>query len=303
MKKTIIIMALMLSACTGGTFQDDGKVHVTTTVGMLGDMVENVGGDLVAVDNLMGPGVDPHLYKPSAGDISALEDADVVFYAGLHLEGKMVEIFETLSETHKVVELSEEFSKSRLISADPEIFGGSYDPHVWFDVSLWSEGVDVVKDALVELDPENEHIYIANAAKYENELVGLHDWAVLRTNEISEESKLLVTAHDAFGYFGRTYGLDVRGIQGISTSSDYGLKDLEVLIDLIVERKVKAVFVESSVPKKSIEALQEGVRAKGWEVEIGGELFSDAMGNPGTLEGTYIGMVKHNVNTIVDGLK
>jgi len=289
----------MLVGCT--KVVDDGKVNVVTTVGMLADAVENVGGDLVNVDSLMGPGVDPHLYNASAGDVKRMVGSDVVFYVGLHLEGKMIDAFEALGD--KAVAVSDGLDKKKLINADPEVFGGAYDPHVWFDVDLWSEILPVIVDKLSELDPENREVYELNAKSYLSDLDSLNNWVLSRVSELSPEQRILVTAHDAFGYFGKAYGFEVRGLQGISTASDFGVKDLEVLIDFIVERGVKAVFVESSVSPKAIEALRQGVESKKWNVEIGGELFSDAMGDANTDEGTYVGMVRHNVNTIVNSLK
>lgn len=298
---SLLLAIFVLSACeTENT--GDGKIKVVTTVGMLADAVENVGGDLVEVQALMGPGVDPHLYKASAGDIGVLENADVVLYVGLHLEGKMTEVFESLAEKQNVVAVGEVLPKSELLPADPSV-GGTYDPHVWFDVDLWSNIVPEVERVLSESDPENALVYETNAFDYMQRLEELDEWAGAQIQAIPEKSRLLVTAHDAFGYFGRAYDIEVHGIQGISTSSDYGLKDLENLINLIVERQVKAIFVESSVPRNSIESLEEGVRAEGWDVVIGGQLFSDAMGQPGTNEDNYVGMVEYNVITIVNALK
>lgn len=295
------VTMLILSACAVDTV-DDGKIQVVTTVGMVADAVQNIGGEFVNVESLMGPGVDPHLYKASAGDIGKMENADIVFYVGLHLEGKMVEVFESLAEKKTVVAVAENISESELLGAQAGQTG-NYDPHIWFDVALWSSTIGEIEKTLSEKDPANSGTYKANAAAYLEELTELDIWVTEQALLVPESQRLMVTAHDAFNYFGEAYGFDVRGIQGISTASDYGLKDLEEIIDLIVERQVKAVFVESSVPKKSIEALVEGVKAEGHEIVIGGQLFSDAMGDAGTPEGTYIGMVKHNVNTIVNALK
>ncbi len=299
----LILAVLFLTACVeNNEVQNDGKLNVVTTVGMLGDMVENIGGDFVNVKSLMGPGVDPHLYKASAGDIFKMENADLIFYLGLHLEGKMVEIFESLSRTKVVYALAESLDEAALL--DPqEGQTGSHDPHIWFDVELWSQTVSVVRDALIEADPDNKDLYVLNAENYMQSLLELDTWVQEQINLIPDDQKIMVTAHDAFNYFGNAYGMQVEGLQGISTASEYGLKDLEVRVDLIVENKLKAVFIESSVPVKSIEALQEGVAAEAWDVEIGGELFSDAMGDPDTIEGTYVGMVEHNVSTIVNSLK
>lgn len=293
----ILISILVFAGCGKVAFEDDGKIHAVSTVGMLGDTIKNVGGDLVTVKSIMGPGVDPHLYKPSGGDIGLMEEADVIFYVGLHLEGKMVEIFESLAEKKEVIAVA------GLIDGLLTTPNGAVDPHIWFDVDLWSKTIDNVEKTFSKLNPENADVYAANAAAYLAELSELHEWVVAEVLKVPEDQRVMITAHDAFNYFGRAYGFEVRGLQGISTASDYGLKDLEEMINLIVERKLKAVFVESSVPRKSIEALQQGVIAKGWEVEIGGELFSDAMGDPMTAEGNYLGMVRHNVNIIVNALK
>lgn len=298
----LVLSAVFVFAACAAEKVDDGKIHVVTTVGMAGDLVENVGGDRVSVTSLMGPGVDPHLYKASAGDIQSMEDADIVFYVGLHLEGKMGEIFESLAERKKVVATSDAIERSNLLSAQAGMTG-NYDPHIWFDVEMWAQTIFAVRDTLTEIDPEGKDFYFQNAESYYKELADLHVWVGEQIQQIPEDQRVLITAHDAFNYFGMAYGMEVRGLQGISTASDYGLKDLEEMINFIVQREIKAVFVESSVPKKSIEALQQGVKAKGFDVQIGGELFSDAMGDAGSAEGTYIGMVKHNVNTIVNALK
>lgn len=301
-----IITSVILTACSKSedVFGPEavGKVKVVTTVGMIGDVAKNIGGEHVFVQSLMGPGVDPHLYKASAGDIERMNQADIIFYGGLHLEGKMVELFESLAERQTVVAVSKNLIESDLLASQVGQVG-SHDPHVWFDVELWSETVDSLLETLIEKDSKNAEVYKKNAKDYKVKLLELDKWVTEQIKLIPEDQRIMITAHDAFNYFGRAYGMEVRGIQGISTAADYGLKDLETLIDLIVEKKIKAVFVESSVSPKSIEALREGVKARGWDLKIGGQLFSDAMGDKGTFEGTYIGMVTTNVNTIVNALK
>ena len=292
MKKFLIGLVFLFTACT--PVVDNGKVDVVVTVGMLGDVVRNVGGDLVEVVDLMGPGVDPHLYKASFNDTGLLENAEAIFYVGLHLEAKMAEFLEELSAQKKVVAVGESLDKSLLRENDP---------HVWFDVELWSGVIEPVVVSLSEIDPANAEIYRANGEKYLAELLALDVWVSDYVADLPEEKRVLVTAHDAFGYFGDAYGFEVLGVQGISTAADYGLQDLERLIDVIVERQVKAIFVESSVSGQSIEALRQGVVAKGFDVEIGGSLFSDAMGALDTPEGTYVGMVKYNVKSIIDALR
>lgn len=255
------------------------------------------------VKSLMGPGVDPHLYKASSGDIAKLEQADVIFYNGLHLEGKMVEIFESMAKKKMTVAVSKDIPEENLLGWNAASGGGAHDPHMWFDIELWVEAVKVIQKSLSEISPERTESFAENAQNYIKELHSVHDWAKSQMLTVPVERRLLITSHDAFGYFGRAYATEVMGIQGISTASDYGLKDLERVIDTIVERKIKAIFIETSVPKKSIEAVQAGVKSKGFNVEIGGVLFGDAMGDPDTPEGNYLGMIRYNVNTIVNALR
>ncbi|WP_232695402.1 metal ABC transporter solute-binding protein, Zn/Mn family [Brevibacillus daliensis] len=282
-------------------YQGDKKWKVTTTIGMIADITKNVGGDKVEVTQLMGAGVDPHLYKASQGDIKRIEEADIVFYNGLHLEGKMTEIFEKMEKHKPVIPVSKNVPKDLLLG-DPT-YPDQADPHIWFDVSLWRMAVEQVRDSLIEIDPVNKTTYETNASAYIKELDNMHEYAKAQIASIPKEQRVLVTAHDAFAYFGKAYDIEVSALQGISTASEYGLKDVQKLVDQLVDTKIKAVFVESSVSKRSIEAVIEGAAAKNHQVVIGGELFSDAMGNPGTPEGTYLGMVKHNVDSIVSALK
>ncbi len=302
--------AAVLSGCeTGNAARSQGstgdlagrKIRVTATVGMVADTARRVGGERVEVTQLMGAGVDPHLYKASQGDIARLTEADVILYNGLLLEGKMGDIFVKMARSKPTVAVSEAID-SKLLREPPE-FQGHYDPHIWFDVELWSQTIPPVVAALSELDPSNKSLYADNGDKYRAELQELHGWCKEQISSIPERQRILATAHDAFGYFSRAYGIEVVGLQGISTSSEYGVEDIRRMVELITSRGVKAVFVESSVPKRSIEAVVEGCKAQGHPVVIGGELFSDAMGEPGTPAGTYPGMVRHNVETIVQALK
>jgi len=282
---------------------DTGKqeLKIVATTGMIADMVSVIGGDRVRVKGLMGPGVDPHLYKASAGDVALLSKADVIFYNGLHLEGKMAEIFEQMNKRGiSTVAVADGVNPNDLL-APPE-FKGNYDPHIWFDVDLWSDTVGTVKETLIEQDPQNTQQYNKNAEAYLEELSELNEYVLQRANSLPEDKRVLITAHDAFNYFGRGYGFEVKGLQGISTESEAGTADVQGLAAIIVERQIPAIFVESSVPPRYIEAVQAAVKSKGFDVRVGGELFSDAMGNPGTPEGNYIGMVRHNINTIVDAL-
>jgi manganese/zinc/iron transport system substrate-binding protein len=280
-------------------FSGEYPIRIVCTTGMVADLVRKIGGDSVAVTQMMGDGVDPHLYKASPGDVNQLSQADAIFYSGLHLEGKMSEVFERMARKKPAIAVADSIPANKRIDND----GDSFDPHVWFDVSLWREAGEVVRDRLKEFDPPHAEAYQKRADSYLSELAALHDETKTKLQTIPKERRVLVTAHDAFRYFGRAYDLEVKGIQGISTESEAGLKDVNDLVAFLVERKIKAVFVESSVPDKNVRALLEGCRARGHEIVIGGELFSDAMGKAGTPEGTYVGMVRHNVETIVKALK
>ena len=302
-----LALALLLSACgpaatTGSSDLSQRPIRVTTTVGMIADMVKNIGGERVAVQALMGPGVDPHLYKPSASDIEKLEGADIIFYGGLELEGRMTDLFVKLARNGKpTYAVSESIDPAKLLQ--PPEFEGKYDPHIWFDVTLWQDAARTVTNELSKLDPGSKDLYSRNSDAYLKELDGLHTYVKEQVAQIPPESRVLITAHDAFGYFGAQYGFEVRGLQGTSTATEAGAGDVQALVQFIVERKVKAIFVESSVPKATIEAVQAGARAAGWDVQIGGQLFSDAMGADGTPEGTYVGMVRHNVDAITEALR
>jgi manganese/zinc/iron transport system substrate-binding protein len=301
-----IALLLMLSACNPASEAPDATlgnrtIRAAATTGIVADMVENIGGERVEVAALMGTGVDPHLYKASEGDVRTLESADIIFYNGLHLEAGLAGVLERMGDRGRVVAVTDGIERSILI-APPE-FAGSYDPHIWFDVTIWMSTAETVRDALIELDPEHARLYRANAEEYMSEIEELHLYVQTRAAEIPEEKRVLVTAHDAFNYFGRAYGFEVRGLQGISTESEASTSDVQALVGFIVEREIPAIFIESSVPQRNVEALQAAVQAKGFDVRIGGELFSDAMGNPGTEEGTYSGMVRHNIDTIVSALK
>ncbi len=276
-------------------------IRVVATTGMVADAVRHVGKDRVSVTGLMGPGVDPHLYKASEGDVTRMADADVIFYNGLHLEGKMGEVFGRMQERGiHTAAVAQAIDPSRLLS--PPEFKGAHDPHIWFDVRLWMKTVETVRDRLVQLDPAHGDSFRENAATYLEELENLNRYVKEQADTIPPAKRVLITAHDAFNYFGRAYGFEVRGLQGISTATEAGTADVQALSRFILERRIPAVFVESSVPRRRIEAVQAAVRAKGFEVRLGGELFSDAMGAPGTPEGSYIGMIRHNIDTITRAL-
>jgi manganese/zinc/iron transport system substrate-binding protein len=268
---------------------------------MITDVAQIIGGEHIEVNGLMGPGIDPHLYKASEGDVSTLLSADLILYNGLHLEAQMGEIFDQMSDQEiRTVAVADEIDQAVLISSATYV--GQSDPHVWFDVTLWMQVTEKIRDTLIEMIPEHEAEFRANADAYLVELEQLHQYVTDQAELVPEEQRVLITAHDAFNYFGQQYGFEVRGLQGISTQSEASTADVQALVDFIIEREINAVFIESSVPVRNVEAVQAAVRARGHELEIGGELFSDAMGDPETEEGTYIGMVRHNINTIVAGL-
>jgi manganese/zinc/iron transport system substrate-binding protein len=301
----LLSLALLLAACGQSTEQEsvdlsERPIRVVATIGMIADVAETIGGERVDVTGLMGPGVDPHLYKATEGDVSTLSEADVIFFNGLHLEAKMGEVLEQMGSRTKTLAVTDAVDESALLS--PPEFEGAHDPHVWFDVQLWMKATESIRDALIEIDPGSEELYRANAETYLAELEELDAYVQEQTARVPEQQRVLITAHDAFNYFGEAYGFEVRGLQGISTATEAGTGDVQDLATFIAENEIPAIFVESSVPVRNIEAVQAAVQAKGFEVGIGGELFSDAMGDAGTEEGTYTGMVRHNVDTIVNAL-
>jgi manganese/zinc/iron transport system substrate-binding protein len=310
MTLTIVFLSMLLG---GGPFgcrdsasaerpdtPKDAPLNVVCTIGMITDVVRNIGGPVVKVTGLMGEHVDPHLYKATPADHRLLAAADVVFFNGLHLEGRMADLFVQLARKRPVYAVTEHIDAAQL--REPPEFAGQYDPHVWFDVSLWKSASERIRDVLAELRPMHKQAIHTRAEDYLKQLAELNDYCRREIATIPRHRRVLVTAHDAFGYFGRAYDIEVLAIQGISTESEAGLKKINELVDVMVERRIPAVFVESSVNPRYLQALVEGCKARGHEVRIGGELFSDAMGADGTPEGTYIGMVRHNVTTIVKAL-
>ena len=277
----------------------EGLTIVTTTA-HIGDLVRNVAGNKATVVSLMGAGVDPHLYKASLSDLKQLQSADLIFYNGLHLEGKMGEVFHKLSRTKNVIAISDGIPKDSLLLVDAQ--NHIPDPHIWFDVILWEYCLEEVYKTLASIDPNNKTFYKENALKYKSELDKLNGIIKTRYESIPQNERLLVTAHDAFGYYGRRYKLEVIGLQGISTLSEYGLNEITTLSKMLVKRKVKAVFIETSVSEKAIQSVIEGCKQKGHLVKIGGSLYSDALGARDTPEGTYIGMQKFNLGLIANGL-
>lgn len=297
----LVLAASLLAACGGrAEAADDGRIHILTTTGMVGDVARAVGGEHVVVTSLMGAGTDPHLYVASIRDVDKLRDADIVFYSGLFLEAQMDDVLQQLGEQKTVVAISDSLDRARLLPSSR--YADEYDPHIWFDVDLWSGTVETVRQTLTAYDPAHAADFQANADYYLEQLDKLDGYVRQRAAEVPEKQRVLITAHDAFNYFGRAYGFQVMGLQGISTASEAGTGDVQELADFIAENRIPAIFVESSVPVRNIEAVQAAVRARGFDVQIGGQLYSDAMGDAGTPDGTYIGMVRHNIDTIVGAL-
>lgn len=305
----LILLLITVAACgrgndtpteLSGSDADDGPLRVVATIGQIADIAQIVGGEHVQVVGLMGPGIDPHLYVASEGDVATLQQADIIFYNGLFLEAQMAEVFEQLASRKTVTAVAERIDPEDLL--DWAAYEDQYDPHVWFDVTLWMQAVEAVRDTYVEYDPDHADDYNANTEAYLAELKELHAYVLEQAERVPDEQRVLITAHDAFHYFGRAYGFEVRGLQGISTATEAGTADVQALADFIVERQIPAIFVETSVPERNIEALQAAVASRGFEVKIGGHLYSDAMGDEQSGGNTYILMVRHNIDTIVGAL-
>lgn len=295
-------LAMLCAGGSAGARAGEEKVQAVATIGMVADLVRQVGGDRVAVDQLMGPGVDPHLYKPGSSDAGRLSKADVIFYSGLMLEGRMGDLFAKLARGGKpVYATTESVPESRFL--EPEEFEGHYDPHIWLDVSMWAETVPTIIKGLSEVDPPGKDTYEKRGADLLARLAALDEWCKEKAAGLPEARRILVTSHDAYNYFGRAYGFKVVGLQGVSTISEAALADMASLVDFVKKQQVKAIFVETSVNPAAINRVAEDAG-----VRVGGELFSDAMGTPGEMKsgfdvGTYEGMVRYNLTTIVDALK
>jgi manganese/zinc/iron transport system substrate-binding protein len=301
LRRALACAALLLASCVpGAEGAEDGRLRVVATTGMVADAVERIAGDRVHLYSLMGPGIDPHLYKATAGDVRAIAGADLILYNGLHLEAATGEVLAEMGRRTRTVAIAESIPVERRLATDA--FGGAYDPHVWFDVSLWSLAVRAAGEALAEADTANAAYYLEQTREYLQELAMLHEWVREQIQLVPPERRVLVTAHDAFGYFGRAYGVQVEGLQGISTATEAGTADVRRLATLIATRGIPCVFVETSIPRRTIEAVRAAARSLGADVMIGEPLFSDALGTGGTPEGTYVGMVRHNVRAIVQGL-
>ncbi len=300
---TSLALLLALAGCSTPPKPDEGpsRVYIVATTSIIADTAREVGGDAVRVEGLMGPGIDPHLYKATEGDAERLSSADLILYNGLHLEARMTDVFEQMRQSGKeVVAVTSALPKEKLIAV--EGFEGNYDPHVWMDVGLWMEVSKTIADAIIKQAPEKEEAIKLNLDIYLGKLRMLDQNVRIAVGRIPEDGRVLVTAHDAFGYFGKAYGVEVRGLQGVSTASEAGARDVQELAAFIAERKIPAIFVESSVPHRNIEALQEAVRAKGHEVRIGRPLYSDSIGDYGTAQASYVGMMRFNSGIISEEL-
>lgn len=296
-------MAVLVAGCDRSDGGGDAeRLNVVTTTSMLADLAAQLGGDHVEVTGLMGPGVDPHLYKASAGDVSRMAGADVILYNGLHLEGKMTDVFEQMTRRGipTVAVAEESVPRERLIES--ELFTGNYDPHVWFDISLWQQVAGRTAEVLAEMDTTHADEVHRRLESYVDEMEAVDAYVRERTSEIPEDMRVIVTSHDAFGYLGRAYGFEVRGLQGISTAAEAGAADVRQLAEFVASRRIPALFIETSVSPRGIEAVREAVRSRGFEVSIGGTLYGDALGDPGTPAGTYLGMMRANIDTIVASL-
>lgn len=295
-KIAFIVLLLVFAGCNGST--DDQRPMVLVTTNILADAVRIVAGDELRIEALMGAGTDPHLYKARFSDIRRIEQADLILYNGLHLEGKLSEILDQMPG--RAVAVADVLPKESLIVADE----GSdvLDPHVWFDVSLWSMVVTGIGETLAGFDTAHAELYRKRAATLSAELDSLHAEVHRAVATIPNDTRILITAHDAFGYFGRAYGIEVRGLQGISTVSEYGVRDVSSLVTFVVENRIPAVFVESGIPPRSVESVIAGARQRGHTVIEGGLLYSDSLGGAGEAGATYVGMVRHNMNTIVKAL-
>lgn len=298
----LLSFILLLGACSSNerlsSQSENEKIKVVTTIAQIGEPLAVIGGDRLEVKSLMGPSVDPHLYQATHGDITTIEEADVIFYNGLHLEANMTDIFEEISKTKPVLSVGDTIDEQLLLRDE----NNAIDPHIWFDIDLWKQALEAAVEELKEYSPENSDYFEKNKDSYFSKLDQLKKEAE-KLEEIPKEQRVLVTAHDAFGYFGKMHDMEVIGLQGLSTDGEIGVSDIQKTIDIITEYGVPAVFIESSINESSIQAVIEGAKSDGVDVELGGELFSDAMGAAGTEEGTYIGMYHHNINTIYGALK
>lgn len=299
-------LIIFFSACNkedpGTEHTISRKLKVASTIGMITDILNNVGGDRIDVTGIIGEGIDPHLYKPTARDTKVLKEADIIFYNGLHLEVRITgPVLDKMKDKTKAVAVTVGIDRSQLRKTSE--FIGGYDPHVWHDVSLWMKATEMIRDTLTQRDTHNAEYYRHKAENYLQQLKSLHYEMQKFSAQIPIKRRVLVTTHDAFGYLGKAYGFEVRGLLGINTEDEVGIADVQDLAAYIIENRIPTMFVDTSSPSRGIQSVQAAVKAKGYTVKIGGGLFSDAMGTPGTPEGTYIGMMRHNMNTIASMLQ
>lgn len=279
--------------------KDTLKIVATTTIAA--DLIREVGGSRVEVQSLMNPGIDPHLYQASAGDVVLLQKADIIIYHGLNLEGKMGDVFKQLRKVDKqVVELAQDIPTEKLLQGEEH---GTSDPHIWFDIDLWKIAATTLAEEMAIYDSEYEHLYMDNLNRYLGELTELEEYTIANLQTIPPAQRVLITAHDAFRYFERAYNFEVRGLQGISTDAEAGTADIKDLANFISLRRIKTIFPETAVPKKTIIALQEAVQKKGFTVGIGQELHGDSLGDVVGQNNTYILAFKENIATMVSALR
>jgi manganese/zinc/iron transport system substrate-binding protein len=300
MKRYVTALLVSLGLGMGSTQAQEEPLNAVVTIGMIGDVIENVAAECAIVTTIMGPGVDPHLYQASSGDVQTFQDADIIFYSGYSLEGQLGEVLARFGEQIPTVAVSPESITPAELITTQSIYG--IDPHLWMDVSLWSKLAPTIADALAELRPDCAEQFQANAAQYTEQLEALHAWVADTISSIPEQQRILVTAHDAFSYYGRAYGIEVAGVQGLSTESEAGIADIREMADIVAERQVPAVFIESTINPRTVQSVIDATAQRGHQVEIGGTLYSDAMGEGGTAGGTYIGMIYENTTSITQAL-
>lgn len=303
MKKTALILlaAVSLAACRIEPKEQQGPLHIVATTGIIEDGLLHIVGDSAEVSCIMGPGTDPHVYKPTPGDIELLDDADVIVCNGLHLEGKMAEMLDKYASEKPVLKVSDGIGEKDLIKSVD--LADSYDPHIWFDPQIWMQGLSYITDELGKIDTASAAYYTGNFERYRTEAMALDEWIQVQLDSLDTNHRVLITSHDAFSYFGRRYGMEVRGIQGISTLSEVGLKEISAMVDFIIQRQIAAIFVETSTSQKTATSIVDGCRAQNYALRIEGPLYSDALGEPDTDAGNYLGMIRANVTMITNGLK
>lgn len=300
MRHGLVSAAMAAALGLGAAVAQEAPASVVATTGMVAEVVRHVGGDCVEVTAMMGPGVDPHLYQPSARDVRALQGAEAIFHSGFALEGQLGEVLDRLGQDRPTLAIAPAAASEEALIEVGE--GEAVDPHLWMDASLWARAAEPVAEALSEVRPACAESFAAGAAAYRDQLLALHDWVAESVASIPEGQRILVTAHDAFAYYGRAYRIEVEGIQGVSTDAEAGVADIRAMADLVAERGVPAVFVESTINPRTIQAVIDAAAERGHAVEIGGELLSDALGAEGTRGGTYIGMIHGNTTHIVEAL-